>query len=408
MQVDRLLRVPDAPPGHDKAIWISHHENHAIHVWFQDSCQPRRVLSTVIEDENEDIDDTLKPTKPLSYMMSSLYAGVLDSACTQIRCLEECNIALKVFKVVTDQRRLKAQKFDIKQQAVTDELEGIDEGNLNCDPYKVRKLDADRQFVNGVLQDLFSEVATRGTYDTLKNNVRKIYDGYYYVYTLKMEEAERKATYKDLRKQTRQQRNRRKTMLYETNVTIENLKTKIEDFVLRSAIDNRYTENWQTARAEQNNYINSGKENCNIKNIAYFKQCSENEQRIHSEIGLLLNITMNETLAKIDEWMEKFDNDIEKIDLEIQIRKNDYQDMRDKRMEMEAKFEQRDKSIKDWLHFKEEREEARLYNEKMIKCAITVQAWWRGLLVRLQLGPYAVKRAKRGKKAKNDKKKSKK
>lgn len=46
--------------------------------------------------------------------------------------------------------------------------------------------------------------------------------------------------------------------------------------------------------------------------------------------------------------------------------------------------------MKDWIHFKDEREKARQYREKMTKSAIMVQAWWRGMLVRRQLGPYKV------------------
>lgn len=50
--------------------------------------------------------------------------------------------------------------------------------------------------------------------------------------------------------------------------------------------------------------------------------------------------------------------------------------------------------MKDWINFKEEREKARLYREKMTKSAIIVQAWWRGLLVRRKLGPYKVAKKK--------------
>lgn len=56
--------------------------------------------------------------------------------------------------------------------------------------------------------------------------------------------------------------------------------------------------------------------------------------------------------------------------------------------------------MKDWKKFKEEREIARRYHEKMMTSAIIVQAWWRGLLVRLHLGPY-----KKVKKPKKDQKK---
>lgn len=46
--------------------------------------------------------------------------------------------------------------------------------------------------------------------------------------------------------------------------------------------------------------------------------------------------------------------------------------------------------MKAWNHFKDEREKARQYVKKMTNSAIIIQAWWRGLLVRKQLGPYRV------------------
>lgn len=57
-------------------------------------------------------------------------------------------------------------------------------------------------------------------------------------------------------------------------------------------------------------------------------------------------------------------------------------------------LEEHDIAMENWLAFKDEREQARLYRENMQKAAITVQAWWRGLLVRQQLGPYRVVKKK--------------
>jgi IQ domain-containing protein G len=48
------------------------------------------------------------------------------------------------------------------------------------------------------------------------------------------------------------------------------------------------------------------------------------------------------------------------------------------------------------VDFKDAREKARLYREKMQHAATVVQAWWRGLLVRNQLGPYKPAPKKKG------------
>lgn len=42
-----------------------------------------------------------------------------------------------------------------------------------------------------------------------------------------------------------------------------------------------------------------------------------------------------ETLARIEEWMDKFEKDMEQIDLKMQMKKNQYNDMRDKRIRYE-------------------------------------------------------------------------
>lgn len=44
---------------------------------------------------------------------------------------------------------------------------------------------------------------------------------------------------------------------------------------------------------------------------------------------------LQETLEKVDNWMNKYDKDMENIDLKIQIKKNDYQNMLDKRIRLE-------------------------------------------------------------------------
>lgn len=44
---------------------------------------------------------------------------------------------------------------------------------------------------------------------------------------------------------------------------------------------------------------------------------------------------LQETLEKVDNWMNKYDKDMENIDLKIQIKKNDYQNMLDKRIHLE-------------------------------------------------------------------------
>lgn len=58
----------------------------------------------------------------------------------------------------------------------------------------------------------------------------------------------------------------------------------------------------------------------------------------------------------------------------------------------------RNRQMFAWNQFKADREIQREYEKKMTNSAIIVQAWWRGMLCRKQLGPYRPKtrRERRG------------
>ncbi|CAH0690003.1 unnamed protein product [Spodoptera exigua] len=86
----------------------------------------------------------------------------------------------------------------------------------------------------------------------------------------KIKKLDKDSLRKELIKQVRQQRNHIKTVLYDTDASIDKLRTQVE-----------------------------------------------------------------EILQRIESWMEKYDKDMEAIDLNIQIKKNEYQNMRDKRVHLE-------------------------------------------------------------------------
>ncbi|XP_045452963.1 dynein regulatory complex protein 9-like, partial [Melitaea cinxia] len=336
----------------------------------------------------------------LPYLQAALFATTLEDTITEMRILVECNNEIRVTKTMTDMPLLLSLKFQIAQPEVNDELENIDQQNLNCNEYKLCKLDSDRKLLINAVTATYIDLIETKTFNALKNHVEAILNLDNYRLQLSDEETKNKTFRREINKQVRQQHNHIKSVIYDANATIDNLRSEVEDANLNAEIRSRYVEHWQLARTEQNNQTIHDKEILPISVIEYFKQRADNEQRVHSEVELLINISINETLEKVDNWMNKYDKDMENIDLKIQIKKNDYQNMLDKRIHLEETLEKHDTLIKDWIHFKEEREKARLYREKMTTSAIIVQAWWRGLLVRRQLGPYKVPKKKGGAKKK--------
>ncbi|KAG6460093.1 hypothetical protein O3G_MSEX011766 [Manduca sexta] len=322
----------------------------------------------------------------------------MEDALTKIRILMECNNELRIIKTLTDMKTLLALKYSIKQTANTDELENIDPKNLACEEYKIIKLDSDRNYVAQTIIATYIDLCFNRSYVALEKSIKNILEHDEYRAALEEEEAKNKNLRRELNKQLRQQRNHIKAAVYESNMIIEKLKAQVEDSVLFTECRSRYTDKWQVARTEQHIQTIEETEVVSTEVLEYYKLRTDHEQRVHAEMELLINIILNETLERIEDWMRKYDEDMEKVDLKIRVKRTDFQNMRDKRLGLEKTFEDHDKVMKDWCTFKEIREQQRLYREKMNKSAIMVQAWWRGLLVRRKLGPFRV--GKRGRKKK--------
>ncbi|XP_028165941.1 dynein regulatory complex protein 9-like isoform X1 [Ostrinia furnacalis] len=354
------------------------------------------VLAMDEDAENDEDDDDIYS---LPYFQASLFATILEDTITEMRILVDCNSELGLSKALVDLELLRALKYKVAQPLVKDELDGIDVRRLNCVEYKINKLDADRKGLQKSLLDMYLDLSLRRTFQALASHVHIIVDKINHYNFLLEDEAKNRVTRRELARQLRQQRNHIKSVFYDTDCVIEDLKTQVEDAALNSEIRSRYVENWQRARTEQNTQLINTKESrpCNV--IEYYKQRSDHEQRVHTEVELLTTIVINETLQKVESWMNKYDKDMEAIELKIQRMKTKHVSQLERRQELEDTLEKHAALIKLWVDFKDERERARLYREKMHNAATVVQAWWRGLLVRNQLGPYKPMPKKGGKPA---------
>lgn len=60
-----------------------------------------------------------------------------------------------------------------------------------------------------------------------------------------------------------------------------------------ASVRSRYIDNWQRARTEQHFRTIDDKESTPADSIEYYKQRIDNEQRVHTEVELLVNIAIN-------------------------------------------------------------------------------------------------------------------
>ncbi|XP_013147789.1 PREDICTED: IQ domain-containing protein G-like isoform X2 [Papilio polytes] len=285
-----------------------------------------------------------KKADELPFMTACLFATILEDAITTMRILAQCNNALRVAKAMADMGHLLAIKFSVPPAQNIDPLGKINPNDLGREEYKLDKLEADRNFLLDVMTSTYSDLSLERVFKSLVQQSAGMVEREEHYLTLLEDEARNRATRRDLNRQIRQQRVHVKTVTYDTDVVIDKLKTQVEDAVLNAEIQTRYIVNWQRARTEQHEQTIADRERPPASEIETHKQRLDHEQRVHTEFELLNNIIIN--------------------------------------------LEKHDKLMKDWVNFKEEREKARQYREKMFNAAVVVQAWWRGLLVRQKLGPF--------------------
>ncbi|KAJ0173790.1 hypothetical protein K1T71_010939 [Dendrolimus kikuchii] len=338
--------------------------------------------------EEEDTEATVMDIFSLDYFPASMFATVIEDSITALRVLDECNNELRIIKTNADMEYLRALKYSVKQPALKDELDGIELHNLDKMEYKLNKLVSDRKFFADSLLKTYLSLSLNRNWKSLANIVNRIVDRRIHFEYLVDEEIKYRLNRRELMRQLRQQRIHIKSVVYENDVIIDRLQTQVEDAVLNAEVRSRYIDNWQRARTEQHQQLITNKEAGPTEVIEYYKERSDQEQRVHAEVETLINLGITENLHKIEIWMNKYDKDMENLDLKIQIKKLEYQNAFDKRIQLEDTIAKHNDFMNDWITFKEEREKARQYREKMTNAAITVQAWWRGLLVRLELGPY--------------------
>ncbi|KAJ8724096.1 hypothetical protein PYW07_008076 [Mythimna separata] len=272
----------------------------------------------------------------LPYLMSTCFACILEDCLTQMHILSECNNELRIMKTVSDMGRLYAKKYQVKQTDTEDELADINPNKLSCSQYKLDKLFKDRQFLVDSLQKTYLDLAFNRSFTSLKNTNKSIEDLEVYRINLEVEEEKNRIARREMRKELRQHRNYIKTVVYDTDLTIAQLKSQVEDTELNSETRSRYVENWQRARTEQHEQAILDKESGPSGDIHYYRHRADQEQRIHAEVELLVNIFINDVLTKVDNWMTKYDTDLEAQDLKIAIMKNQYQDIKQKREELEV------------------------------------------------------------------------
>lgn len=206
-----------------------------------------------------------------------------------------------------------------------------------------------------------------------------------------------------LKEQIVKEKDEGKKKLEENGEKIRNLRHELLSIDLLHNMEMKLLAKWDKNRETQAQIVSEKRQKSLIQQLIDMKKKMEQEERLIGEIGNCYEnqiFTLNEQLSQ---WEEKYKKEMENILLEIQEIMNQITELQENHENYRELCKEHIAFVEDYLKCKEE--EQRLHEEQCyrIQCAVRLQAWWRGVMVRRGLGPYR-KKSKKGKKSKSKKK----
>lgn len=207
----------------------------------------------------------------------------------------------------------------------------------------------------------------------------------------------------DLQQEVKRNRQKNENLTDELENDLFNLKTECANKQKIHRTEQNMVKKWETARQEQVGAVF----NHELMNLT--QQRDEYEEKTEREL-----IAINEIIAfyrtksskledSINTWRKRFDFEREDFDERIRQTQDSIDDVRSKHQSIQDLYESRAQFIDKYFMEQKQLEEQIKLERKQTSAAIRLQSWWRGTMVRKQLGPYRPK--KKTKKPKGPKKK---
>ncbi|XP_030369380.1 dynein regulatory complex protein 9 [Scaptodrosophila lebanonensis] len=162
-------------------------------------------------------------------------------------------------------------------------------------------------------------------------------------------------------------------------------------------------ERWEAGRITQADIWGENAERAYLRDILDYKQRLEREQRVSGELQAFRSRELAELQQRIGEWQQKYASEMRRVDREAEaweFRIIEVQKSLERHREV---YEQRVAFVQDYRAKKDEEQRQHDLQLHRIECAVRLQAWWRGTMVRRGLGPFK-KKPKKGRRGGKSKK----
>nr|XP_035958558.1 dynein regulatory complex protein 9 isoform X3 [Halichoerus grypus] len=193
---------------------------------------------------------------------------------------------------------------------------------------------------------------------------------------------------RSLQKQLLNVKRERQAEVQSRNEYIAHLKDQLQEMKAKTNMENRYMKKNTELQISQTQKKCNRTEELLLEEIEKLRLKTEEENRIHMEIEMFLRKEQQKLEEKLEFWMEKFDKDTE-------MKQNELNALKAAKASDLAHLQELAKTIREYEQVitedRLEKEKTRKKTEQddlELKSIIKLQAWWRGTMIRREIGGF--------------------
>ncbi|XP_025926749.1 dynein regulatory complex protein 9 [Apteryx mantelli] len=252
----------------------------------------------------------------------------------------------------------------------------------------LRKVQADRQYVSNVITSTMIKMQESGTFNSLpeanereKAKKSKLRD-------ILIREEEGKKEIKSLQQQLQDVKKETEMELQERGNIIAFLSDQLQEMKAKTDMESSYVKKNTELQVQQTQKKCSNAGNDLDKETEKLRSKTDEEIRVHMEIENFLRQQQMKVEEKLEYWMDKYEKDTEAKDQELNTLKESKANNLETLQRLASECWTFEETI---ISDRVEKEAARRQLEQdalELKSILKLQAWWRGTMVRRNLGCY--------------------
>lgn len=256
----------------------------------------------------------------------------------------------------------------------------------------LKKIQIDRQFLSDVITNTMQELQDSGTFTNLLKSLSEERENKMHFYDIIDREEKGRKQIKSLHKQLLNVKKERQIEVQSRNEYIAHLKDQLQELKAKTSMENHYMKINTELQISQTQKKCNKTEELLLEEIEKLRSRTEEENQIHMEIEIFLRREQQKLEEKLEFWMEKFDKDTE-------MKQNELNALKSAKASDLAHLQDLAKTIREYeqviIEDRMEKEKNRKHVEQSLlelKSVLKLQAWWRGTVVRNEIGGFKMPR----------------